>query len=166
MLWTNQKKKLQIVCNSKYPCYFTIITELLHNSVKPNGLGNWFKASFKIQPWLKINPRRPCHISVWFFQWLHHLSVCRYVHIFNIKYQVINHKGTWLGKFLIIILVWTKKSWLERELNQWPPVYSTVSYTAAYCWMASDWHPRTKILTNRETTNIGLNSSVGRAPVR
>ena len=30
--------------------------------------------------------------------------------------------------------------------------------------MASDWHPWTKILTDRETANIGLVSSVGRAP--
>ncbi len=39
-------------------------------------------------------------------------------------------------------------------------------YTAANGCMASDWHPRTKILTNRETANIGLDGSVGRAPVR
>ncbi len=37
-------------------------------------------------------------------------------------------------------------------------------YTAVTSWMASDWHPGTKILTNRETANIGLGSSVGRAP--
>ena len=33
--------------------------------------------------------------------------------------------------------------------------------------MTSDWRPRTKILTiNRETANVGLDSSVGRAPAR
>ncbi len=39
-------------------------------------------------------------------------------------------------------------------------------YTAVNGCMASDWHPQTKILTNRETAYIGLDSSVGRVPVR
>ena len=32
--------------------------------------------------------------------------------------------------------------------------------------MASDWHPEQRYWQNRETTNIGLDSSVGRAPAR
>ena len=32
-----------------------------------------------------------------------------------------------------------------------------------YGFMTSDWCPRTRILTNGETANVGLDSSVGRA---
>ncbi len=38
----------------------------------------------------------------------------------KIKSQVINYKGNWLGK-IEIKLGWTKKNWLEQDLNLWPP---------------------------------------------
>ena len=39
---------------------------------------------------------------------------------FFYKYHAINHKGNWLGKFLDKF-GWTKKNWLERDLNLRPP---------------------------------------------
>ncbi len=76
-----------------------------------------------------------------------------------VYYQAINHMGNWLGKLLKI---W---GWTTQKLTRpFPGCIVNLGvipgYTTANCCMASE----TKILKKkRETTNIGLDSSVGRA---
>ncbi len=78
-----------------------------------------------------------------------------------------------LSYLLVLMFLTCTRQWFQEicAIMTAPSPYQfsypfILSYMAANSYMASDWHPRTKILTNRETANIGLDSSVGRAPVR
>ena len=66
--------------------------------------------------------------------------------------QVVSY---WVGSLAVrwLMVLWLLSYWVGSLAVRWLMVV-----------MASDWHPQTKILTNRETANIGLDSSVGRAP--
>ena len=82
----------------------------------------------------------------------------------------INHKGNWLGTFLDKF-GWTKKNLLERDLNLYQLSYLALHWQSPYFvnifvqGVPVRSHD-TKYWQNRETANIGLDSSVGRAPAR
>ena len=56
--------------------------------------------------------------------WLqYHNCYVNYQFWLKIDFHVINHTGNWLGTFLDKF-GWTKKNWLERDLNLRPPDWS------------------------------------------
>ena len=70
---------------------------------------------------------------------------------------------------------WTKKNWLEWDLNLRPPDWHTGALQmlssptlAVSLWFHDFWltTPEQRYWQNRETANVGLDSSVGRAPAR
>ena len=101
---------------------------------------------------------------------------------FNIKFCVMNHKGNWLGTFLKINFGWTKKNLVERDLNLRPPdwraralplptlLHDIYRKKVVSLYGASPSRlfppPPQRYWKNRETVNIGLVGSVGRAPAR
>ncbi len=81
---------------------------------------------------------------------------------------LINHKGNWRGK-CFIIWVWTKKNWLDwlplPRLRRKSLVWSLATRQLTVGWLLTGASEKRYWLIGRPPT-LGLDSSVGRAPVR
>ena len=144
---------------------------------------NWLAGAFRMKPGLTQNSYTIKQTLRTVFNNLSSLSkvwlytpqtdTCDPLILYQYKPQ-----GNWLGKLtqsvslVVYTDIWNKKSH-PLKMIPWlplPRLYRNLgvipSYTAVNGCMASDWHPEQRYWQNRDTANIGLDSSVGRAPAR